>query len=90
MAKKSPRAIIGSSPRYESAYYKTTNLKNPGPASYSHLEYIGKNGNAQTIIPKRKDMTPRAGTTTPAPGYYKSENDIGVARHTFNASFGSS
>ena len=42
------------------------------------------------IIPKRKDLTPRAGLYTPAPGHYKAESDSALAKHVYNAHFGAS
>lgn len=84
--KKSPSAVIGSSGRYSSTYY--TKKEGPGPASYNFKEIIGKDSKGPPIVPKRKDFTPRAGVITPAPGYYNSENDMALARHSFKASFG--
>lgn len=86
--KKSPSAVMGSSNRYSSTYYAKKD--SPGPASYNFREIIGNEMKGPPIVPKRKDFTPRAGISTPAPGHYKCENDQALARHSFKASFGGS
>lgn len=88
--KKSPRAVIGSAGRYDSALYKTTQGLNPGPGNYSSKNLFGHEGKGSAIVPKRKDFTPRAGLYTPAPGHYKSESDSGLTKHVYNVSFGGS